>query len=269
MTTIGSLFSGIGGLELGLERAGLGKTVWQCEKDEFCRSKLANHWPDVERYDDVTDATFPHADIICGGFPCQDLSHAGKRRGIRAERSGLWFEYLRIVREIRPAWVIVENVYQAWRAWMPIVRSGLAELGYASLPLRVSANEVGAWHRRARGFVVADSHGHIIRQQSGGGARAMWASAVQSVRARSPWVAPDANSLRKLQPGGTDRQEWGWAGDCIGEGWGEAGTIEPTLDRGVHGVSGGVAMVKALGNSVVPQCAEAVGLFVKGLSETS
>lgn len=88
---IGSLFSGIGGLELGLERSGLGTVAWQCEIDPFCRAVLARHWPDAMRYEDVrtVDATAPSVDVICGGFPCQDVSLAGKRGGLDAPRSGL------------------------------------------------------------------------------------------------------------------------------------------------------------------------------------
>lgn len=111
---IGSLFSGIGGLELGLERAGVGHTVWQVEQDEYCRAVLARHWPDAQRFTDVRtvgSGNLAPVDVICGGFPCQDVSATGRRRGIIAgTRSGLWFEYSRILRELRPRYAIVENV---------------------------------------------------------------------------------------------------------------------------------------------------------------
>ena len=93
---IGSLFSGIGGLELGLEWSGLGPTVWQVESDAFCRDVLKKHWPYTTRYTDVRDVggtNLELVDIICGGFPCQDISAAGKGAGITGERSGLWKEY--------------------------------------------------------------------------------------------------------------------------------------------------------------------------------
>src|SRR5688572_31531977 len=110
---VGSLFSAIGGLELGLELAGVGEPVWQVEQSAFCRAVLARHWPGVERYTDVR-AVGAHnlalVDLICGGFPCQDVSSAGARRGLAGSRSGLWFEYARIVRELGPEWIIVENV---------------------------------------------------------------------------------------------------------------------------------------------------------------
>lgn len=189
---------------------------------------------------------------------------------------------LRIIRETHPRWIVVENVYQAWRKWVPVVRSGLAELGYTSVPLRVSAAEVGAWHRRARGFVVANNDGHLVRQQPGRSLGAHWSRAIESVRARSPWAAadgsgelleplqsraelPNADGSRELQPEGPQPDCRRWLGDCLAGEWCAAGTVEPTLARGVHGVPNRVACERALGNAVVPQCAEAVGLFIRSL----
>src|SRR3990167_7965029 len=111
--TIGSVFSGIGGLELGIERAGLGPVLWQVEIDPFCRAVLSHHWPTAKRYEDVktfTDDMVAPVDLICGGFPCTDISNAGKRAGIDGEHSGLWSEYARIVGLVRPRFVVVENV---------------------------------------------------------------------------------------------------------------------------------------------------------------
>ena len=115
MITIGSLFSGIGGFELGLERAiPNSKTIWQCEQNKFAKQVLNKHWPDVPIYDDIKEikhGTIDLVDIICGGFPCQDISQAGKGKGIaNGERSGLWFEMLRIINMVRPRIAIAENV---------------------------------------------------------------------------------------------------------------------------------------------------------------
>lgn len=154
---IGSLFSGIGGLERGLERAGVGHVVWQVESDEFCRRVLAKHWPDVERFDDVCKvgaATLPPVDLICGGFPCQDVSSAGNREGLAGERSGLWFEFARIVGELRPEWVVVENVASGAKLWVDAVVAGLGEQGYQAIPFPLSAADCGAPHLRRRVFVV-------------------------------------------------------------------------------------------------------------------
>src|ERR1700692_907714 len=102
------LFSGIGGFSLGLERAGM-RTVAFCEVDPFCRSILARHWPGIPCYDDVRTLTGERLaadgivpDVICGGFPCQDISVAGKSAGLEGERSGLWFDYARLIRELKP-----------------------------------------------------------------------------------------------------------------------------------------------------------------------
>src|ERR1700678_1941479 len=111
--THGSLFSGIGGFDLGFERAGI-KNVWQVEIDPYCQRVLAKQFPDAERFDDVRTVgrhNLKPVDIISGGFPCQDISTAGKRAGIaEGTRSGLWSEYARIIGELRPRFVVVENV---------------------------------------------------------------------------------------------------------------------------------------------------------------
>jgi len=160
---IGSLFSGIGGLELGLEWAGLGHTLWQVEQDEYCRAVLAKHWPDAKRYDDVKTfnarsiehAALSWVDLICGGFPCQDVSGAGKGAGLSGDRSGLWYEFARIAAECRPDWLVIENVASGAKKWVDAVRGDLERIGYASLPVPLAARDVGAPHRRLRIFLVA------------------------------------------------------------------------------------------------------------------
>jgi DNA (cytosine-5)-methyltransferase 1 len=161
MATIGSLFSGIGGLELGLERATGAHTVWNCEMEEFCRKVLAKHWPDAAQYTDVReiDDTVERVDILCGGFPCQDLSVAGSRKGLAGERSGLWNEYARIIRLLRPRFVLVENV-PALRTLVSDdglgrVLGDLAESGYDTEWDCVPAAAVGAPHVRDRIFILA------------------------------------------------------------------------------------------------------------------
>lgn|SRR5579862_6955983 len=112
MLTVGSLFAGIGGFDLGLERAGM-RVIWQSEIDPYASAVLKKHWPHVPNHGDIR---FIHAgnaerpDVLCGGFLCQDISNAGKRAGIDGEQSGLWSEYARVIGELRPRYVIVENV---------------------------------------------------------------------------------------------------------------------------------------------------------------
>lgn len=155
---IGSLFSGIGGLELGLEMSGIGHTVWQVEKDSYCLGILARHWPGATRFTDVKEvgrATLEPVDLICGGFPCQDVSSAGKRAGLAGARSGLWHEFSRVVAEMRSRWVVVENVASGAKLWVDAVRGDLGRLGYASLPVPIAAADCGAPHLRKRIFVIA------------------------------------------------------------------------------------------------------------------
>src|SRR5690606_8611567 len=109
---VGSLFSGIGGFDLGLERAGM-EIAWQSEIDSFCCRVLAHHWPEVPNVGDVTavnPSDLEPVELICGGFPCQDLSVAGRRAGLAGEQSRLWFEFERIARILRPRWLVIENV---------------------------------------------------------------------------------------------------------------------------------------------------------------
>jgi DNA (cytosine-5)-methyltransferase 1 len=158
MLTFGSLFAGIGGMDLGLERAGF-KCSWQVEIDPYARRVLEKHWPDVRRHDDVR--TFPPdrdgwaVDLVCGGFPCQDISVAGKGAGIDGERSGLWSQLLRIVCLLRPRFVVVENVAALLDRGMGRVLGDLAEGGFDAEWQVLPASAFGAPHQRERVFLVA------------------------------------------------------------------------------------------------------------------
>jgi len=158
----GSLFTGVGGIDLGLEWAGF-ETVWQVENNAFARKVLERHWEDVPRFTDVRECgrdNLERVDIISGGFPCQQVSCAGKREGIGTaecptERSGLWFEFLRIVRELRPPWVLVENVSRLLRTGDgDTVLSDMERAGYSCTPLVVGAEILGAPHERKRAWIL-------------------------------------------------------------------------------------------------------------------
>jgi DNA (cytosine-5)-methyltransferase 1 len=156
--TIGSLFSGVGLLELGLEEAGLGPVVYQVESEPFCRRVLAKHWPHALRFDDVREVgahNLPYVDVLCGGFPCQGLSVAGKRLGLADPRSGLWSEYARIVRETKPRFVVVENVARLAARGLDQVVGDFERAGYAVEGRIIAARDVGAPHKRERLFLVA------------------------------------------------------------------------------------------------------------------
>jgi DNA (cytosine-5)-methyltransferase 1 len=282
---IGSLFSGIGGLELGLERAGLGRVAWQVERDGYCRHVLARHWPDVPRFDDVRTVgrhNLPRVDVLCGGFPCQDLSAAGKGAGLDGARSGLWHEMRRIIDELRPTWIVVENVAHTWRRYVPVVRRALWELGYASLPIRLRACDVGARHERARIFLVAGPAADVDGLQPerattrrldvrGGGEAEPGEDAPDDARlglALGQHLDGDAGEQCPAAAGGAD--------GCVSPGFGLP--PRPWMVRGVHGLPGGLdgrwkragwtgarlreARIRGLGNAVVPACSEAIGRLI-------
>lgn len=155
MLCVGSLFSGIGGLDLGLERAGM-RVVWQCEADEWCRRVLAKHWPDIPCYTDVRyiTADAPPVDVLCGGFPCQPVSVAGKRLAQDDER-WLWPEFFRVICALRPRIVIVENVAGLLARGIGDVLGDLAKAGYDAEWERLPAAAIGAPHRRERVWIMA------------------------------------------------------------------------------------------------------------------
>jgi DNA (cytosine-5)-methyltransferase 1 len=226
---IGSLFAGIGGLELGLEWAGVGCTSWQVEQDAFCRRVLAQRFPDSERFEDVRSVTsddLVEIDLLCGGFPCQDISAAGKREGLGGARSGLWAQFDRLVGELQPNWVVVENVAHG-RPWVDAVRSALAERGYESAPVPLRARDVGAPHRRARIFVVARR-------------RKLGRSDVSEPVRDRPRAWPASRGAKSQHPWEPVRAA-------------PAPSLPPHRGPRLH----------ALGNSVVPHCAEAIGWLIR------
>lgn len=232
---IGSLFSGIGGLELGLEWAGVGHTVWQVERDPFCRKVLAKHWPDAQRFEDVREVgehNLSPVDVICGGFPCQDVSHLGKRKGMgEGTRSGLWAEFARIIGELRPRFVIVENVIGLRTLGLELVLGDLRGLGYRGEQGVLSACAVGAPHARKRLFIVAHTNDHrMVRDWAAEPAETQGRGGVADRRGGSP-------------------DDW-WKLWQVGE---------PKVLRVANGVPDGLDRNRALGNAVVPQVAQIVG----------
>lgn len=155
--TFGSLFAGIGGFDLGFERAGF-DCRWQVEIDNYATKILEKHWPKVHRQRDIRDCNatnLERVDCIIGGFPCQDISYAGRGAGLAGERSGLFFEAVRLVRELQPRAVVLENVAALLTRGMDRVLGTLAEIGYDAEWHCIPAAAVGAPHIRDRAFVVA------------------------------------------------------------------------------------------------------------------
>ena len=237
---IGSLFSGIGGFELGLERAIPGsRTVWQVEQDEFCQRVLRRHWPASKLYADVVGVggnNLEKVDIVCGGFPCQDLSFAGRRKGLDGEKSGLWWEMWRVVSELRPRGVCVENVAGLFSLGIRAVLGSLADLGYDAEWQVISARQFGAPHLRKRIFIVAYSTSLDDQKLSINAVKMEQGARVRGSRSRDSRIGRihRENHWQKHQrPSGICRVDDG---------------IPNRLDR-----------LRALGNAVVPQCGKWVG----------
>lgn len=276
MLTIGSLFSGIGGLELGLEWAGLGPTLWQVEQNDFCRTVLKKHWPKAERFEDVREigkSKLCTVDLVCGGFPCQDVSSAGPRTGLTGSRSGLWCEFARVVEEILPEWVVIENVKSGGGHWLDSVVRDMEQLGYGCLPVPVSARDVGAPHLRERLFIVAHADGIVLRNEQGRRESRTGEAKLRDDGEKR--LAPDPDGSRQLQSQGNEPDQRSGPGEQVEGRPGPAShswrAPEPGVVPLVHGLSGGLAgrrrraRIRALGNAVVPQCAEVVGWVIREL----
>ncbi|MFJ8959951.1 DNA cytosine methyltransferase [Lentzea sp. NPDC102401] len=234
-----SLFSGIGGLELGLERAGM-TVAGQVELDPYCREVLSRHWPEVPRHDDVRTAPEwwqsqqrPCVDLVAGGFPCQPFSKLGSRLGIDDERWG-WPWMADVVRVVRPRYVLVENVSALVRdrdafAWM---LGDLHQLGFDAQWTVVSACSVGAPHARDRLFLLA--HPACVDGQQ-----------PLHLQAAVPPGRASAGATR---------------GDARPDRW----VPEPAVGRVAHGLSKRLVApgLRALGNAVVPHVAELVGRLI-------
>jgi DNA (cytosine-5)-methyltransferase 1 len=238
------LFSGIGGFSLGLERTGGFETVAFCEIEPFPRRVLARHWPGVPCYDDVRTLTGARlaadgiaVDVITGGFPCQDLSVAGKQRGMgEGTRSGLWSECIRLVGDIRPQFALFENVSNLLSGpseqpggWFATVLADLAGAGYDAEWSDIPASYVGAWHRRGRVWILAYPN-EISRQQGRTEKPILRQSDVseQSQRAFEKWP-------------------------------GRSNLPAPLLCGARDGVPDVSHRLAALGNAVVPQIPELIG----------
>ena len=280
-----SLFSGIGGIDLGLTRAGM-TIVGQVEIDDYCRQVLAKHWPNVKRLGDIKQVRgdeFGPVDLLAGGPPCQPFSVAGKRGGTADDRH-LWPEMLRLVCACRPAWVLVENVAGLVGMVLDVILADLEAEGYRGQAFVVPACAVGAPHRRDRVWIVAHSDGQRQLQPQGAVClERRWTSdsgedaahtageglpesrptgfaSVESQRATRPFFGPQRRGGRATQ-------------SCLGRvldglpaglhGHWPAAPGQPQHDweppRLARGIPNRTARLKALGNAVVPQVVEMIG----------
>jgi DNA (cytosine-5)-methyltransferase 1 len=287
-------FSGIGGISLGFEMAGCGyETVGFCEIEPYPRRILERHWPGIWIHDDISTlngATVRqrcgHIDVITGGFPCQDISTAGKAAGIGTQekptgRSGLFWELLRLVREVRPRWILFENVSNLRTKGADTVLTAMEQEGYTCWPFVAGAWSVGARHKRDRVWIVgvrtedldnakrsgrtistceAEAEQNSDRTQD----RLLVTSGVDGLSANTESIgiqrlrpqrisvtetlAEETLSGRRNQRTGTDSINW---------------SIEPNVGRVANGVSNRVDRIKSLGNAVVPQCVVPFAKLIK------
>lgn len=254
------LFSGIGGFSLGLERAGM-RTVAFCEIDPYCRAVLARHWPGVPCHDDIR--TIPRVgdiDLVCGGFPCQPFSVAGKRKAHKDDRH-LWPEMRRVIALERPAWVIGENVPGLVTVGLDDVLLDLESLGYATRTFDIPACAVGAPHKRSRLWIVAHTSRGELRNESGRRSGANGEGppepsnhGTEGTMAHTGGQGLSQRPLHAGVPSKARRHDNGQ--DTSLGGWWD---IEPDVGRVADGVPYRVDRLRALGNAVVPQVVEVIG----------
>lgn len=269
-----SLFSGIGGIDLAAEWAGM-QTVAFCEREPFPQKVLKKHWPEIPIYDDVRTLTKARLetdgiigdgrtiDIISGGYPCQPFSHAGQRKGQDDDRH-LWPEYFRLLKEIKPRWVVGENVAGHISMGLDDVLSDLESAKYSARAIVIPAAAVGARHRRERVFVVAYTYGERELQQKGI-IEELWGRIGDS-------SAFMAHSSGELSSESRSTWEW-WKQPSDGSMFGRNGydpdywSTEPRLGRMAHGIPDRVDRLKSLGNAVVPQQIYPIMASIKAIDD--
>lgn len=242
-----SLFSGIGGIDLAAEWAGM-KTVAFCEREPFPQKVLKKHWPDVPIYDDVKTLTRARLiedgiigdgrtiDIISAGYPCQPFSNAGERKGQDDDRH-LWPEVKRLLEEIGPRWFVGENVAGHVTLGLDDVLSDLGNIGYTAQPVVIPAAAVGASHRRDRVFILANPNGqHVERSESKQVQREFEVQGKLHARSASKWAERSA-------------------------------LYQPKLSGSFNGVPDGVDRIKSLGNAVVPQQIYPIMQSIKAIND--
>lgn len=274
MIKVGSLFAGIGGFEKGIEDAfgGMADTVWQVEQNSFCQKVLKKHWPNATIYNDVRTVgkhNLEPVHILCGGFPCQSISQAGKMEGLEnEEKSGLWWEMHRIISEIRPRIAILENVANVLSVGGPDVIGSLAEIGYDCEWTVIRASDFGAPHHRARWFCVAYPNSTRTQIQTARkltskqmlGSTGQIGNVTHSILSRGETRTKSSKPMEQMG----ETQDWkhGWNSSVQTNEhfkrrshWSGFPTSSPFCRRN-DGISKRVDRIKALGNAIVPQCSE-------------
>ena len=265
------LFSGIGGFSLGLEATGGFETVAFCDYDSYCQKILRKHWPWVTIYDDIKELNHEKLnsnghtkiDIITGGYPCQPFSVAGRQQGEKDPRH-VWPEYFRLIKELRPTWVIGENVSGHVKLGLDTVLENLESEGYSARTFSISASSIGANHQRERIWIVANSgcswgSGSEFQRKNENEIKKENANQFErsSSSSQSDMVYSDSERLEKWESiGETFSQEYQ---TLIGADW---WSIEPDVGRVANGVPKRVDRLKSLGNSLVPHIPYYIGMSI-------
>tara|TARA_X000001388_G_scaffold42171_2_gene29671 strand:- start:795 stop:1643 length:849 start_codon:yes stop_codon:yes gene_type:complete len=265
------LFSGIGGFSLGLETTGGFETVAFCDYDSYCQKVLRKHWPWVTIYDDIKELNYEKLksnghtkiDIITGGYPCQPFSIAGRQQGEKDPRH-VWPEMFRLIQELRPTWVIGENVSGHVKLGLDTVLENLESEGYSARTFSISASSIGANHQRERIWTVANSGcswGSRSKFQGKNENEVRKENANQFERSssssQSDVVYSDSERLEKWESIGENfSQEYQ---TLIGADW---WSTEPNVGRVANGVPKRVDRLKSLGNSLVPHIPYCIGMSI-------
>ena len=272
------LFSGIGGFSLGLEATGGFETKAFCDIEKYPRQVLQKHWPHVKQYEDIKELNYERLkadgidsiDIITGGYPCQPFSVAGRKKGEEDPRH-LWPEYFRLVKELRPTWVIGENVSGHIKLGLDTVIEDLESEDYAVRPFSISASSIGANHQRERIWILAHSRrsqwpraeqrgeneNETRKENANQFERSSSTSEVDVANTNDERLQRQWQSRNQFTPRFNSSRESSEEGQgTVGQGWWES---EPNMGRVAHGIPKRVDRLKSLGNSLVPQIPYYIG----------
>ena len=260
------LFSGIGGFSLGLESTGHFETAAFCEIEPYCQKVLKKHWPNVPIFDDIRKLKgkdIGAIDIITGGYPCQPFSVAGKQKAEQDPRH-LWPEYFRLIQELRPTWVIGENVSGHIKLGLDSVLEDLASEGYSTRTFSISAVSIGANHKRERIWIIANSNGSKFLEENS----SVRSESTESIRSNIGSICENISKTNDVANTDSKRgclweTKWQDAEDVRQSPRGEETfgwwNIEPRVGRVAHGIPKRVDRLKTLGNSVVPHIPYYIG----------
>ena len=282
------LFSGIGGFSLGLEEIGLVETVAFCDFDKYCQQVLKKHWPNIPIFSDIKELTHEKLkanginkiDIITGGYPCQPFSVAGSQKGEQDPRH-VWPEYFRLVKELKPTWVIGENVSGHIKLGLDTVLENLESEDYSARTFSISASSVGAKHKRERVWIVANTRRILRGEQSEQDQRGVgrgpsktkkWSHNTDQTSGsseRAKTVANSGSSRSETRLSKKGHREEGNTEKLVNNsdryrGWKREDNwaVEPNVGRVADGISNRVDRLKCLGNSLVPQIPYHIGTII-------